>query len=40
MTKGSAVNWRHRRWSLATIAITIEIAAFGVWRVWLRRRGL
>ena len=38
MTKGSAVNWRHRRWPLAIIAITIEIVAFVVWRVWLRRR--
>jgi hypothetical protein len=39
MTKGSAVNWRRLRWSLAIIAITIEIVAFVVWRVWLRRRG-
>lgn len=38
MTKGSAVNWRRRRWSLATIAITIEMAAFVVWRLRLRRR--
>jgi hypothetical protein len=33
------VNLRRLRWSLAIIAITIEIVAFVVWRVWLRRRG-
>ena len=39
MTKRVAVNWRLLCWSLAIIAITIEIAAFVIWRVWLRRRG-
>jgi len=39
VTKRVAVNWRRLRWSLAIIAITVEIAAFVVWRVWLRRPG-
>jgi hypothetical protein len=39
MTKGSAVNWRRRRWSLALVAVTVETAAFVVWRLWLRRQG-
>jgi hypothetical protein len=39
MTKGATVNWRRIRWSLAIMAITVEIAAFVVWRVSLRRRG-
>jgi hypothetical protein len=33
MTTSSALNSRHRRWSLAAIAITIEAAAFVVWCV-------
>lgn len=37
MTK--AVNWRRLRWSLAIIAVAVEIAAFVVWCVWLLRRG-
>jgi hypothetical protein len=32
------VNLRRLRWALAIIAITIEIAAFVVWRVWLRSK--
>ena len=39
MTKGTAANWRRLRWSLAIIAITVEIVAFVAWRVILRRRG-
>lgn len=39
MTKGRAVNWRRLRWSPAIIAITVEVVAFVVWRVWLRRQG-
>jgi hypothetical protein len=39
MTKGATMNWRRLRWSLAIMAVTLEIAAFVVWRVWLRRRG-
>jgi hypothetical protein len=39
MNRGSVVNWRRLRWSLAIIAVTMEIAAFIVWRVRLRRRG-
>lgn len=39
MTKGAAVNWRCIRWSLAIMAIIVEIAAFVVWRLWLQRRG-
>ena len=39
MTKGAAVNWRRLRWSLALVAVTVEIAAFVAWRLWLRRRG-
>jgi hypothetical protein len=35
---GCAMNLRLHRWSLAIIAVSVEIAAFGVWRVWLRRR--
>jgi hypothetical protein len=38
MTKGETVNWRRLRWSLAIIAVTVEMAAFVVWRLWLRRR--
>jgi hypothetical protein len=32
-------NWRRLRWSLAIIAVGVEISAFVVWRVWLLRRG-
>ena len=39
MTKGEAVNWRRLRWSLAIIAVPVEIAALVVWCLWLRRRG-
>jgi hypothetical protein len=39
MTKGAALNLRLHRWSLAIIAVIVEIAAFVVWRLWLRRRG-
>ena len=39
MTKRVVVNWRRVRWPLAIIAVTVEIAAFVVWRVWLRGRG-
>jgi hypothetical protein len=39
MTKHPAVNWRRLRWLLAIMAIIVEIAAFVVWRLWLRRRG-
>jgi hypothetical protein len=39
MTKGAAVNLRRLRWSLAIIAVTVEIAGFVVWRLWLRGRG-
>jgi hypothetical protein len=38
MTKHVTVNWRRLRWSLAIIAVTVEIAAFVVWRLWLHRR--
>ena len=38
MTKGAAVNWRRLRWSLAIMAIVVEIAAFVVWRLWQRRQ--
>jgi hypothetical protein len=31
------VNWRRLRWSLAIIAVTVEIAAFVAWRVTLDR---
>jgi hypothetical protein len=37
--RGSAVNRQRLRWSLAIIAVTVEIAAFVLRRVWLRRRG-
>ena len=37
MTKRVTVNWRRLRWSLAIIAVTIEIAAFVAWRAMLRR---
>jgi hypothetical protein len=33
------MNWRRLRWSLAIIAVTLEIASFVTWHVWLRRRG-
>jgi hypothetical protein len=36
---GAAVSWRRRRWSLAALAVVVEIAAFVAWRLWLRRRG-
>ena len=39
MTKGAAVNLRRLRWPLAIMAIIVEITAFVVWRVSLRRRG-
>ncbi len=39
MIRGAAVNWRRLRWSLAIMAIIVEIAAFVVWRLWLRGRG-
>ena len=32
-------NGRRLRWSLAIIAVTVEISAFVAWRVMLRRRG-
>ena len=38
MIKGATMNRRRLRWSLAIMAVTVEIAAFVVWRVWLRRR--
>jgi hypothetical protein len=38
MTKHVTVNWRRLRWSLAIMAIIVEIAACVVWRLWLRRR--
>jgi len=38
MTKGDRVNVRRLRWLLAIMAIIVEIAAFVVWRLWLRRR--
>jgi hypothetical protein len=38
MTKGAAVNLSRLRWPLAIMAVTVEIAAFVVWRLWLRRR--
>jgi len=37
MTK--AVSWRRLRWSLAIIAVTVEIVAFVAWRPILHRRG-
>jgi hypothetical protein len=39
MTEDAAVDWRRVRWSLAIMAVTVEIAAFVIWRVMLRRRG-
>jgi hypothetical protein len=39
MTKHVTVNWRRLRWPLAIIAVTVEIAACVVWRLWLHRRG-
>jgi len=33
------VNVRRLRWSLAIMAIIVEIAAFVVWRLWQRRQG-
>ena len=39
MTNGAAVDWRRLRWSLTITAIIVQIAAFVVWRLWLRRRG-
>ena len=39
MTKGATMNVRRLRWLLAIMAILVEIAAFVVWRLWLRRRG-
>jgi len=39
MTKDPHVNWRRLRWSLAIIAVAMEIAACVVWRLWSRRRG-
>ena len=39
MTKGERVNLRRLRWSLAIMAIIVEIAAFVVWRLWQRRQG-
>jgi hypothetical protein len=39
MTKGVMVNGHRLRWSLALTAVTVEIAAFVVWRLWLRSRG-
>ena len=39
MTKGAAVNVRRLRWSLAIMAIIVEIAGFVVWRLWQRGRG-
>jgi hypothetical protein len=37
--EGPPVKWRRLRWSLALIAVAVEIAAFVAWRVWLHRRG-
>jgi hypothetical protein len=34
-----SMNWRRLRGSLAIIAVTVEVAAFVVWRLWLCRRG-
>jgi hypothetical protein len=39
MSEGVTVNWRRLRWSLAIIAVTVEIAAFAAWRVSRHRRG-
>ncbi len=39
MTKGATMNWRRLQWSLAIMAIIVEIAAFVGWRLWQRRRG-
>jgi len=39
MTKGAIMNLLRLRWSLAIMAIIVEIAAFAVWRIWQRERG-
>ena len=39
MTKGAIMNLLRLRWSLAIMAIIVEIAAFVGWRLWLRRQG-
>lgn len=39
MTKGADVNLRHLRWSLAIMAVILQIGAFVGWRLWQRRRG-
>jgi hypothetical protein len=33
------VTRRRFRWSLAILAVVVEIVAFVAWRLWLRRRG-
>jgi hypothetical protein len=38
MTKGSDVNLRRLRWSLAITVVAVEIGAFVIWRLRLRRR--
>jgi hypothetical protein len=37
MTSRATVERRRRRWSLAIMAVAVEIIAFVVWRLWLRR---
>jgi hypothetical protein len=37
MTSRATEDRRRRRWSLAIIAVAMEIIAFVVWRLWLRR---
>jgi hypothetical protein len=39
MTDGATVIWRRLRWSLAVMAIIVEITAFVVWRLGQHRRG-
>jgi hypothetical protein len=36
MTKRVSVDWRRVRWSLVIVAVAVEIAAYIVWRLWLR----
>jgi hypothetical protein len=38
MDTGAAVSWRRLRWSLALVAVSVEVAAFIAWRLWLRTR--
>jgi hypothetical protein len=37
MISRATVDRRRLRWSLAITAIAVEIIAFVVWRLWLRR---